>query len=288
MQIFLQILGIIGIILLCIIGLALVTLALVLFVPLRYKAKVQKDSEIAAHIQATWLLRFIKFQYSYPEPGKFIVKICGIKIWENDIEETKVSEPEELRNETESSEQPEDNREFGEDAEKKSSEETEEDKKTEKTVQPKVKEKNREKQNIFQKIQYKIKNIYVKIKKILGNLKYYKELLEEKESRLLFDHCKMRIFKMLKHIKPRVIKADILFGTGEPDTTGYVLAIYSMFRPFFDGQIDLTPDFEQKILEGRLYIKGRITVINLLYNCARIYFDDRLHVLLDKLDRKDV
>ncbi len=277
MQILLQILAIIGIILLCIIGVILLLLILVLFVPVRYKAEVQKDSDIIAHIQATWLLHFLKIQFSYPEPGRVIVRIFGIRVWENKTDEQENVSVPENSSETDITEKNE-----------VRSNETGNDRGAEKPRSVSEKETKEEKHSIFQKIQYKIKNIYVKIKKIFEDLGYYKDLFQEKENRLLFERCKHRIFKILKHIKPRVLKADIRFGTGEPDTTGYILAVYSMLLPLVDGQIEVTPDFEEKILEGRLYVRGRITAFNLLYNGVRIYFDEQLHVLLDKCKRKDV
>ncbi len=277
MQILLQILAIIGIILLCIIGVILLLLILVLFVPVRYKAEVQKESDIIAHIQATWLFHFLKIQFFYPEPGRVMVRVLGIKVWENKTEEQEdVSVPEKIT-ETDITEH-----------NKVHSNETVNERTVEKTKSVFENETKEEKHSIFQKIQYKIKNIYVKIKKVIEDLGYYKDLLQEKENRLLFERCKQRIFKILKHIKPRVLKADIRFGTGEPDTTGYILALYGMFLSFIDGQIEVTPDFEEKILEGRLYVRGRITAFNLLYNVVRIYFDEQLHVLFDKCKRKDV
>ena len=44
--------------------------------------------------------------------------------------------------------------------------------------------------------------------------------------------------------------------------TGQVLAGLSMPYPFWGEHVSIIPDFEQKVLEGSLYIKGRIRIIH--------------------------
>ncbi len=293
MQIFLQVLSVIGIILLCIIGLAFLIVGLVLFVPLRYKIKAQKDTEIVAQIQATWLLHLLSIKYRYPAPGEIEIRLLGSKVWkmkpgEASDEHTEKEEDakEEAKEEIKEEMPPETKTE----AKTAKISKTVKEQKTEMsggTTKNEQEVPPDEKKNFFEKIQFKIKTIYDKIKKIVADYEYYRDLLQEKENKLLFERCKMRLFKIVKHVKPKILKADVLVGTGEPDTTGYLMAVYGMFIPVLGNHINITPDFDRKVLEGRLYAKGRITVFNLLYNGAGIYFDDQLHLLIDKWKRKD-
>lgn len=291
MQIFLQILAVIGIILLCIIGLILLVLGLVLFVPIRYKIKAHKETETVLQIRATWLLHFLSIIYIYPEPGEIVVRILGAKVWKMKIGEEKTDdapEAETTEQEGKSAISKSAESEVTPKEEKESVEKEPKKIEAEKTEAEKAEAENEEKTNVFEKIQYKIKSICDKIKKIFNNYEYYKDLLQQKENSLLFDRCKNRLFKVLKHLKPRVLKAEIIVGTGEPDTTGYLMAIYGMLIPVLGSDINITPDFEQKILEGRLYAKGRVRVATLLNHVVRIYFDEQLHNLLDNIQRKDV
>lgn len=303
MQIFLQILAVLGIILLSLIGIALLLIALVLFVPIRYKVRAVKEAELEADVRITWLLHLLSVKYLYPKPGEIVFRILGIKVWKmKPGEEVKEEQEEPAKEEQIQKEQVQ--------KEQVQEEQAKEEQLQAKTVKSTVQsqtgqsdEKQKtadippeeEKLGFFHRIQYKIKSfcdkiklLFEKIKKIASDYAYYRDLLQKKENRLLFERCKVRILKVLKSIRPRVLKADLVVGTGSPDTTGYLLAVYGMLLPFFGNHINITPDFENTIFQGWVYLKGRITIFTILLNGAKIYFDKQLHQLIENLKRKDV
>ena len=53
----------------------------------------------------------------------------------------------------------------------------------------------------------------------------------------------------------------IHFGFEDPSLTGYVLAGVSMVYPLTSEQLEVHPDFEQKVLEGSLYVKGHVRAV---------------------------
>ncbi len=134
----------------------------------------------------------------------------------------------------------------------------------------------------FEKIKYTIHNIYDKIKWIWDNISYYLELLQEEETRQFFSHVRMRTGKMVKSVWPRHIRADILFGTGSPDTTGYLYGAYCMVSPMLKKGINVTPDFEETVLQADFDIAGHITIWVLAMNTCRIVLDKRLRHLIKK------
>ena len=138
----------------------------------------------------------------------------------------------------------------------------------------------------FTKIKYTIRDIYDKIKRIWQNISYYVELLRDEETGLLVHHVKSRLWKILKNIRPRKLKAQILFGTGAPDTTGYAYGIYGMLLPLLGSDVTVTPDFQQAILEGSFYAAGHITMAVLLWHVLRVLLDRRLWLLRDRLKHK--
>lgn len=313
MQIFLQILAVLGIILLSLIGIALLLIALVLFVPIRYKVRAVKEAELEADVRITWLLHLLSVKYLYPKPGEIVLRIFGIKAWKmKPGEEVKEEQEEPVKEEQIQKEQVKKEQVQEEQAkeeqiqEKQAKEEQLQAKTVKSTVQSQTGQSDEkqkttdipleeEKIGFFHRIQYKIKSIcdkikllFEKIKKIASDYAYYRDLLQKKENRLLFERCKVRILKVLKSIRPRVLKADLVVGTGSPDTTGYLLAVYGMLLPFFGNHINITPDFENTIFQGRVYLKGRITIFTILLNGAKIYFDKQLHQLIENLKRKDV
>lgn len=134
----------------------------------------------------------------------------------------------------------------------------------------------------FEKFKYTIHGIYDKIKEIWNNISYYLELLQEEETRQLFSHIMLRTGKSIKSVCPRHIRADILFGTGSPDTTGYLYGAYCMISPVLKADVCVTPDFERAVLEADFDISGRITVWVLAVNACRIALDKRLRRLIRK------
>ena len=132
----------------------------------------------------------------------------------------------------------------------------------------------------FEKIKYTIHNIYDKIKEIWDNISYYMELLQEEETRQFFSHIRLRAGMILKSMRPRHIRADILFGTGSPDTTGYLYGVYCMLSPVPKVGVSVVPDFEKAVLEADFDISGHITIWVLAVNTCRIALDKRLRRLI--------
>lgn len=284
LHVILQILAVIGIILLCILGLLLLLAGLVLFVPVRYRVKGMKDgSDISLAVRAAYLLHILTVRYDYKEPGNIIVRLFGIRIFDSEKKDTSKEEMEKTV-----PEQPQP---------------------TETTIgKEQAKQQNRQPETVggqqnpaacetpgkLKKIKYtiqricdKIKNIMQKLKSIMENISYYKEVLTDTENRLLLQRVKTRIFKVLKSIRPRVLKADLHIGTGSPDTTGYLCALYGMLLPVLGNNVSITADFEEAVWEGTVYAKGKITVFTILLQAGKIFFDKQLRIFIKQLKREE-
>lgn len=321
LHVILQILGIIGIVLLCLLGLLLFLILLVLFVPIRYRLTGHREGEtfeLAAKV--TYLLHILSVRFDYPEPGSLIIKVFGIRIFDSagmeekkekgsaevsekaahkdGADKAKTAETEAVK-ETEKNASPKDDVKSEETAaedgsqenfeEFNKSEENGSDKETKrkKSLIERIKE-------IFQKIQYTIRSICDKIKSSLQKAEelketvtYYKDTLTGRENRRLYNRAKKRLFKVLKSIRPRVLKADLHIGTGSPDTTGYLCALYGMLSPVLGNNVKMTPDFEEAVWEGRLYIKGRITIFTILWQALGIVLDKQFRTFIKELKREE-
>lgn len=146
-----------------------------------------------------------------------------------------------------------------------------------------------------QKVIEKIKGIYNKIKcTIQGICDKIKELSEKKDKILgfiedethvgAFLKLKKEVFKLLRKLKPKKLQIQAVFGFDDPANTGYTLAFLSILYPSFGDHIAIRPDFEKRVLDGSLYVKGHIRlchfivlVWNLLWckNIRRTYRDIR-------------
>ena len=82
-----KILGILGILLLVLLGIALTVILLVLFFPLCYKASGQKSAdEMRFSVKVRWLFGLVRIFYNYPQPGKLLAKILFFTVYDSSDE----------------------------------------------------------------------------------------------------------------------------------------------------------------------------------------------------------
>uniref|UniRef100_UPI004057B956 hypothetical protein n=1 Tax=Acetatifactor sp. TaxID=1872090 RepID=UPI004057B956 len=299
LAVILKILSVLGILLLVLFGIVLFVVLLVLFMPIVYKADADKNIEqLKANVRIRWLFGFVRVHYNYPEPGRVFIKV----LWKTIYDSGKTNENKKKTDEKETHTEKNDAEttvlkacdsketdaikdniaEIGKDINKPNATNQTEENATEdasefhKTLSQKLFAK-------YEKIKYTIQQFCDKIKHIWDNIIFYKKLLQDEQTKLLISHVWKHTGKILRHIRPRRLEADMIVGTGSPDTTGYVYGIYSMFSPQLGKNVFVTPDFEQKILVGTVCVAGHVTVFTLLRNVIAILLDKRLRLLLRRL-----
>lgn len=67
---------------------------------------------------------------------------------------------------------------------------------------------------------------------------------------------------LLSKLLPKRVWGDLHFGTDDPALTGEILGGISIFYPLFMDNVKVVPDFQESVLEGELYLKGRIPADN--------------------------
>lgn len=285
--------AILGITLLSLIGLVLLLLLILLFFPITYKGNGFKNSqETNFRFKAIWLFGLVRGSFYYPTPGVFQLKLLMFTILPGSKDKVKSdqsaissSAPQgsAIPSETQDPNKVDDNSpDQNTDPSKETASESSE------AISPAKEEENytstdrcaEDKKGFFAKIKYTIHSIYDKIRKVIDNISFYIHLLQDKNTIELLSHMKKRLIKILKAIRPRHLYADVLFGTGQPDTTGYVLAVYSMFSYLLGKNVTITPDFEEKILEGKLKFSGHITLFVILWHCLIVLADKKLRIFM--------
>lgn len=136
-------------------------------------------------------------------------------------------------------------------------------------------------------IEYTIQELCGKIKGAMENIRYYIEILQGEAFQNAFQNAKSQLFRILKMLKPRKCRANLTIGLDDPAGTGQITAIYGMLYPWIGHHIFLRADFEEKIVEGDLYIKGKVTVIVFLIAALKLYMDKNIRNLLKILKRED-
>ena len=345
LHIILTILKIIGILILIVLALFLVMIGVVLFVPIRYRAKGKKDEEgFFVKAEVYWLLHLFRIKAVYPEPGRIIVKVLCFTVYDSGKEKTKksakkkkvkeqttavkkkekpirkeasIDKKEEALKETNVKTQAEKRVEAQAEKKAEKQAEAQTEKKAEKQAETQTEtqaEKQTEEQaetqagtekgkigqvidrikailqkvlDIIKNIRYTIARFCDKIKEIWANIQYYIEVFQAEETKRAFLMCKQQLYKIWKNIRPTKCKAELKIGTGEPDTTGYILALHGMLYPLIGNNVMIEPDFENQVIEGSFFVKGRITIFVLICVAVKLYFDEDIRHFLKRFKREE-
>ncbi len=301
----LGLLKIIGIVLLVILLVLLLLIAVVLLVPIKYQAEGTMDEEKKqAKAMVTWLCKLVrmKLDYNFPDKPLISFKILWFELLKEKKPKKpkKVKEPKEPKTVKEKKTKQEKQKKEKyhpavnnalletADAEAAVKEEKDVVVQNEKTNEETNKENGEsvetsESGNKIEKIIFKIQGLYDKINKIIENINYYLDILEEDETQGLIKEAWKSILKILNSIKPKVFRMNAIVGFDMPDTTGRVYGYYCMLMPWLNDDIYIEPDFEQKIINGEIYCKGKIRILTIVVNILRIVFDKRLKPLLKKI-----
>lgn len=278
-SILLTILKILGLLLLVVLGILLVFVFLVLFVPIRYRIvlhrKETEETPMTAKVSVTWLLHMVKAFFSYPEEAYIKIKLFFITVFRSDKPSGEKGKKEKKQKEKtqKKGRRAEEHKSDDQTINKKEQKETDKEAgKIEQKENPGNTGQNREsKKDFFKKllsilknIKYTITKICDKIKHIVNNIRYYIDILKSDTFRMAWNKCMPQVFGLMKSILPKKLQGSITIGTEEPASTGQILAAYGILYPLLGNHIEIIPDFEHKIVEGDLFIKGKITLFRLV------------------------
>ena len=302
MSIFLLVLKILGITLLSIIGLVLLILCLVLFVPVRYKLDGSYENDPDANARVTWLLHLVSLRLSYTKDGLTkSLRILGIPIKKREKKAKKPKKEKKTKKKEKSENRLPQEEELtleGFAEEKPSAEVQESEVKTE-TFTTKT-EAEEEEQGFFSKLREfiqkiydwivhfseKIRDIYNKIRSAVSDAAYYLDLLTDSHNQETILYALKQICLILRSICPKKWNLYARFGFEEPDTTGKILAIAALLHPFTGPRLSLDPVYDEKVLCASGMAKGRVFLITVLIVAWRLYFNKDLKKVIKALKKE--
>ncbi|MCX4267651.1 MAG: DUF2953 domain-containing protein [Lachnospiraceae bacterium] len=136
----------------------------------------------------------------------------------------------------------------------------------------------------------KIISILVKIKKafftiktklqelpeLLRNLNKKRQailtFIRDEKNKEAFRYSKGKLFQLLYHVLPGKVTLKLHYGFSDPAVTGILTGMISMFYPESAEKLELMPDFEKRVLEGEVAVKGRVRLIKVCWILLSIYF----------------
>lgn len=315
LHIILLILKIIGIVLAVVLGMLFLVLISVLFVPVRYRVRAERQEgddspPVEVYVKVTWLLHLVNVLVRYPGRVAVRVRIFVFTLFRLPQKEKKPGRERKPQKEpqpsgsTEPKEEPrpqsEESAESGEEQEQKS-EAAESGQEQEpphkdsfsgkiKKALDKIKAVFEKIKAFFQNIQYTIRNICDKIKNTSDTIHYYREVLESEIFRSSLQQCRGELGWVFRKLKPDRFEADLIVGMEDPAVTGEILAIYGMLYPLIGQSVRVAGDFEcdKTRVEGRFYMRGRIRAFTFIRAAVRLYFNKDIRKLIRLLKKEAV
>lgn len=276
-------LKILGIILAVIIGIIVLLVCIVLFVPVRYEISAEfpgKLEDVSAKVRFSWLLRLVAGEAGYVKQEFYWKMRAAWFTFSEDEEKSAESVKEEVEVEIkdvadaveEKVEEPQQKVEKSDSTKKDEPQQGQPQKEKTAKKEPEKEDSKKEKVSFFQKIKNKIKAFWEKIKytfsQICDKIKNVSEIkdkiadfLSDEPHKRAFRKAKKEIKWIIRFLKPKKFKLNLHYGFEDPYQTGQVLAVLSMIYPFVGDNMSVQPDFENQIMEGELYIKGKLRMI---------------------------
>lgn len=284
-----NILKVIGIVVLAVFAFILLIMCLVLFSPICYQIAGDYTENVSGKFDIKWILGAIHAYGVYDKEGlRFSLRLFGYCIYGADKKqkEYKKSKKQEIdaenvvlsarskeqhdleQNVVEQQEQQKEVQQQEEQKrqEKESKQENEEQKHSRKKVTDIEKESNKkEKKTNKKKVKKKKEKKERKIDK-----SYFWNMENKKEAfKGIIAFCK----RMLKGVLPKHCYLKATVGTGDPALTGYIMAVFGIFKMKFGKGLEITGDFTQRVIKDVfLEIKGKILLGYLLYAVLRLLF----------------
>ena len=311
-HVLLLILKITGIVIACILGLVILVVTAVLFVPVRYKVNADYHDRFKAQAKVSWL-GILRLMISYDEELDIKAKAFFITVYNNNDENSKVSEQKKAKKKKEK--KPEENifsasdkdvEKLTEKEEKpqiKMAEAVNETKEDVQNVKEAVSEDesgNIQNRSFFNKVKDKCFVIYTKIKEIIKLIRdtvkkisgaadrlkekvsKAKEFVTDEDNRALFHFLVEQLKALIKVIKPKKYRINARIGFEDPATMGKVLAYVSILYGMSGVDLSLEPVFGENVKEGSIFLKGNICIFSVLVIALRVYRNEEFKKFISR------
>lgn len=288
----LLILKIIGLILLGILGFLLALILLVLLVPIRYRAEGSYYGEAKAEAAVSWLLHIISCKVVYDGELDVGIRVFGFRAGDknrgggHEAEEETAPDaaPPETPAPPESpaKQQKKLEAEILKELEEERQEELRQEREQKKGAKGVTSSAPGKKRGPHLKMPFSFQGICDKLKQMGQQKDQAEEFLKNEENKKTFRLLFKQVKSLLKHILPRKMRGKVKFGFDDPYTTGQVLMYISPFYGLYGKKFQVIPVFEEPVLEGEAWLKGRIRIGIILVVAIRVLLDKNFRTLLKK------
>lgn len=297
MEIVFLILKIIGSCLLIFLGICLLLIGSVIFIPVRYRIKGEGEvpKELKTDAVFSWFLHIIHARIHYTSEGfQFSIRIFGIPLHLGKEKKPKKKKTKKSKQQTENNKRIkksatsniQQKTETYEIKEEKSDAQRETDL-AEETVQQKKKKNNWWRKLSISKIKEHCKQFWEKLKHIKNQFTDIKSIISEETNRNAVTALFQELKYLMKHYAPRKASGELLFGTDDPATTGQILGVISMIPFWYRYKISVIPDFttEELYAKGHISVKGHMRNVHILLSGIRLIKNKDIRKLFNQIRR---
>lgn len=128
----------------------------------------------------------------------------------------------------------------------------------------------------FKKVSDAVKKIFAAVRSGKEKAVLVKEFVFGRECLDFVCVVRDNVLHLWRHIKPKLLRIDMTIGFDDPAVTGQVLGVIAAFCGAAGMMPCVTPDFEKRVFESDIEIKGRVTVFILLKILIKVYFCEEL------------
>ena len=119
----------------------------------------------------------------------------------------------------------------------------------------------------------KIRGIYDNISEVSGKVRYYYELLDGESSREAIELILHELCRILKAIKPRKYRLNMIYGFEDVSLTGEATGLLAVLFSGAGRNAVFIPDFDRQTIQGDFFFRGRIRLLTIVIVLWRLYFN---------------
>jgi hypothetical protein len=133
--------------------------------------------------------------------------------------------------------------------------------------------------SFIQKIKDKLKELIQKFINTKNKFNLIHTFIKDDINKEGFRFTYGTLKNLIKHVLPRKVKSRLIFGTGDPCSTGQALGVFGILYSIYGDSLQITPDFENKVFKGNHYVRGRIRIWTILIIVIKLLLDKRFKEL---------
>lgn len=311
LAIVLSVLKIIGVSILVILGVflgillfLLILLFILLLVPIRYQTRLIYDEKgLQFYFRFHYLLRLLSGEVRKEEKLFYRVRIGFFTLFSS-LKKPKKKAKKSKKKELKTVEEKIDNKELREttkgatiikeEKEKKaeiSEKEGKEEPKKETVTEEEEKDFEDKIEAFFQKFEALRIRVFDKIK---GFFSIFQDLSQKKDALIDFYYSDGTVetvklltsqsYLFIRTILPKKISGRLRFGTGDVYTEGQYLTYLCLFYGLYADKLEIEPEWEEKVFEADVTMKGKIRLFTILRICIKVYFNEDFKKFRDNID----